>query len=73
MQATSSEKTKVMQIRSAVFDVANCKGLQNRQVVLNDIPYDLDLDRMIGVPQHTAEIDHFLPIDGRFTFLDVVR
>jgi hypothetical protein len=62
-----------MRICSTASDAASGKGLQGRQILLNNVPDNIDLDRMICVPQHIAEIDHFLPIDGRIIFLDFVR
>jgi hypothetical protein len=42
-------------------------------VVLNDIPDNVDVGRVIGVAQSVAEVDHFLPLDLGCVPLDLIR
>lgn len=47
------------------LDAAFDERLRLRQVILNVIPYNIDISRVIGMAQPIAEIDHLLPLDIR--------
>jgi hypothetical protein len=59
-------------VHHSLRDSAIYERLQRGQIILNNIPDDIDSGVVIGVPQHISEIDHFLPLDMRCVPFDVI-